>query len=326
MCVGQLASAVGKEKFPQECIEVFTKYALELLAMDKFEQREAAIAYFAEIARILKNEMAPIINVVLDEILKSCKSEAGMKPEIEPKPKEAFSLDSDSEEDEGELVGMDVDANFIDEKAAAVHALGNIGLFCSGLILPRLTEVIKVLSEIGDYFHENIRYHVCQTYLQIGVGIMRHFTGFDEKFPWEKGLPVKKPLPSQVNEYLDQVVFPHYFNIFETDDNKEVIEKTLECLREMCEVFGPGAIASHSDKLVEVLLTLLDKKAFCQTHGQGGGEKDGEMDEDEEGDDGFKDEDDEEDEDEDDEDLDHDEIILGNTTDVISEVAHALGD
>ena len=49
------------------------------------------------------------------------------------------------------------------------------------------------------------------------------------------------------------------------------------------------------------------------------------MDEDEEGDDGFKDEDEEED-DEDDEDLDHDEIILGNTTDVISELAHALGD
>ncbi len=37
MCVGQLASAVGKDKFPQDCIEVFTKYALELLAMDKFE-------------------------------------------------------------------------------------------------------------------------------------------------------------------------------------------------------------------------------------------------------------------------------------------------
>lgn len=37
MCVGYLASAVGKEKFPQDCIEVFTKYALELLAMDKFE-------------------------------------------------------------------------------------------------------------------------------------------------------------------------------------------------------------------------------------------------------------------------------------------------
>jgi hypothetical protein len=28
MCAGQLASAVGKEKFPTDCIEVFTKYGL----------------------------------------------------------------------------------------------------------------------------------------------------------------------------------------------------------------------------------------------------------------------------------------------------------
>jgi hypothetical protein len=132
--------------------------------MDKFELRETAISYFAELVRILKSEMQPIINQVLDEILKSCKSDAGMKTEIEQKPKEAFSLDTDSE-DEGELVGMDVDVNFIDEKSAAVHALGNIGLFCSGIILPRMTEIMEVLSELADYFHENIRYHVCMTYL-----------------------------------------------------------------------------------------------------------------------------------------------------------------
>jgi len=77
MCAGQLASAVGKEKFPQECIEVFTKYALEFLVMDKFELRETAISYFAELVRILKSEMQPIIDTVLSEILKSCKSEAG---------------------------------------------------------------------------------------------------------------------------------------------------------------------------------------------------------------------------------------------------------
>jgi hypothetical protein len=39
-------------------------------------------------------------------------------------------LDSDSE-DEGELVGVDVDVNFLDEQSAAVHALGNIALFCA---------------------------------------------------------------------------------------------------------------------------------------------------------------------------------------------------
>jgi hypothetical protein len=63
MCAGQLAAAVGKDKFPQECIEVFTKHALEFLTHEnKYELRETAISYFAELARILKGEMAPIIN------------------------------------------------------------------------------------------------------------------------------------------------------------------------------------------------------------------------------------------------------------------------
>jgi len=28
MCAGQLAAAVGKERFPTDCIEAFTKYGL----------------------------------------------------------------------------------------------------------------------------------------------------------------------------------------------------------------------------------------------------------------------------------------------------------
>lgn len=63
MCAGQLAAAVGKDKFPAECIETFTKYALQFLQEEsKFELRETAISYFAELARILKGEMAPIID------------------------------------------------------------------------------------------------------------------------------------------------------------------------------------------------------------------------------------------------------------------------
>lgn len=126
--------------------------------------RESAIGYFAEIARILKGDMAPVINVVLDEILNSIKSDKGIKHEIEKKPKEAFSLDSDSE-DEADLVGMDIDIAFIDEKSSAVHGLGNICLFCPSLVLPRMEEILNQLKDISFYFHENIRYHVCMTYL-----------------------------------------------------------------------------------------------------------------------------------------------------------------
>ena len=71
---------------------------------------------------------------------------------------------------------MDVDVNFIDEKSSAVHALGNIALFCPGLILPRMPKILDVLDGISFYFHENIRYHVCMTYLQIAIGLVKHYT------------------------------------------------------------------------------------------------------------------------------------------------------
>lgn len=58
---------------------------------------------------------------------------------------------------------------------------------------------------------------------------------------------MKTPLPEQAVEFIDQVIFHHYFKIFEEEDNKEVIEKTLECIREMCEVLGPAAIANKAD-------------------------------------------------------------------------------
>lgn len=73
-------------------------------------------------------------------------------------------------------MGVNVNVGFIDEKSAAVHCLGYICLHCFGLVQPRLKEILDTLEEIADYFHENIRYHVCTTYLQIAVGLVRHLT------------------------------------------------------------------------------------------------------------------------------------------------------
>lgn len=40
------------------------------------------------------------------------------------------------------------------------------------------------------------------------------------------------------------VIFPHFYKIFEDEQNKEVIEKTLECIRDFCEELGPSAIVN----------------------------------------------------------------------------------
>ena len=42
--------------------------------------------------------MAPIFNVVMEQLMKSLESDEGIKPQVESKEKADFSLDSDSEE------------------------------------------------------------------------------------------------------------------------------------------------------------------------------------------------------------------------------------
>lgn len=91
----------------------------------------------------------------------------------------------------------------------------------------------------------------------------------------------------------------------------------LECIRDLCDEMGPGAIEEHLEWIVVSLEQLLDKTAPCQT-GKG-------MDDDgpeEQGDD----DDSGDDEEDDDEDLDHDEIILGNSTDLIVSLSKCLQD
>ena len=97
------------------------------------------------------------------EIIKTIESDEGVKEQFKKKEDTGFSLDTDSD-DGADLVGMDIENTFIDEKAAAVQALGNIALHCSGLIYPELQTVCsKLTDDLADYFHENVRYHTLLT-------------------------------------------------------------------------------------------------------------------------------------------------------------------
>jgi|JI102314A1RNA_FD_contig_31_5092043_length_299_multi_1_in_0_out_0_1 hypothetical protein len=64
---------------------------------------------------------------------------------------------------------------------------------------------------------------------------------FDRKMDWQKGLPVKLTLHDDVVQFLDQVAFPHYLETFADEQNKEVIEKLLECYVDIAYALGPGA-------------------------------------------------------------------------------------
>jgi hypothetical protein len=77
-------------------------------------------------------------------------------------------------------------------------------------------------------------------------GMMRLASGDpnnDDKFDWTPGLPAKQKLPSNVVEYLNKVLYPHFNNLLQNEQNKEVIEKVLECIRDLADFLGPAAFA-----------------------------------------------------------------------------------
>ena len=132
---------------------------------------------------------------------------------------------------------------------------------------------------------------------------------------WQAGLPVQDTLPEPVRHFLDAVIFPHFSNLIQTEQNKEVIEKVLECIRDIAEDMGPAGIFNHIEMIMEACEELLDKEAMCQFKENKGQMVDGQANPEESSDDVDSDED-----------LDHDELILGCVTDLLISTAKAFKD
>ena len=70
MCAGRLAASCGKDQFPMQAIEEFTKFGLECLkTTDKFELKETAMTYFSDLSILLKEDIAPVFDQVIASIL-----------------------------------------------------------------------------------------------------------------------------------------------------------------------------------------------------------------------------------------------------------------
>ena len=47
--------------------------------------------------------------------------------------------------------------------------------------------------------------------------------------------------------------------------NKEVVEKVIECIRDLADEMGPDSIVDHLEWIIVTIEQLLDKTAPCQT-------------------------------------------------------------
>jgi hypothetical protein len=64
-------------------------------------------------------------------------------------------------------------------------------------------------------------------------------------------------------------LYPHFQTLFNQEENKEVIEKVLECIRDLADEFGPSGIEDNINLIMGSLDQLLEKSARCQLNLKG---------------------------------------------------------
>ena len=64
-------------------------------------------------------------------------------------------------------------------------------------------------------------------------------------------------------------MYPHFQTLFNQEENKEVIEKVLECIRDLADEFGPSGIEDNINLIMGSLDQLLEKSARCQLNLKG---------------------------------------------------------
>jgi hypothetical protein len=81
-----------------------------------------------------------------------------------------------------------VKSTFLDEKAAAIHALGEFARSCPLKFEPYFEKALTILDTTFDYFHDNVREQSTVCYEYIIEGLVKCAHG-GELPPVQRGLP-----------------------------------------------------------------------------------------------------------------------------------------
>jgi len=107
--------------------------------------------FFYELTDLLGEDIAPHYQEVMTEILKTCMREDNFtkkdKAEEGANPAKNFSLDSDSENVE-DILNMEVDLACLDEKAAAVNAVGYMFFSAPNTSKAAMNEITAALEHL----------------------------------------------------------------------------------------------------------------------------------------------------------------------------------
>ena len=188
--IGTIALALGKEKFRPYMDKSF-HLALEGMKSEQSRLRESAFGFFAVIAAVLKEELAPALPEIMPAIshtLDQDEIDLGEKV-TEDEAKALLNGDTDiidtDDEDDDETLELNVSSGLYIEKEVAAYALGEIFVNVSGHFLPYLEKSTEQLVELADSFVEGSRKAALVALWKFVMTLAK----LQVTEPWQPGLP-----------------------------------------------------------------------------------------------------------------------------------------
>lgn len=233
-CLGQLAQSSGIEKF-QPYQDTVSAIAMEALKTTQSDLREAAFAYFYSIANILNENFMQYSDFVMTQAFTSCERDEDENEE------DSDLEDSEDEEDEGKA---DIRTAILDEKTAAVHAIGSTIKACPGKFAQYATQVLELLNTNWNYYHSNVKVQVVCTYELIVEALFN--SGLDYMSIWQQHMEGKM------------------ISALEKEHDNITVVRCLEAIESLLKTCGIGLLTNSLNAIVERVELLLDEKAPCQ--------------------------------------------------------------
>jgi hypothetical protein len=228
---GKLANQFCKKESPiqQEYFKTMVLPQLEtiygiLIKESEPQVREACFCYFYLLANAIGSEFETIFDKIIVEVLKQCNVEITMGKDKKDK---GFSLDSDSEDEE-----VDVKLTELDEKASAIHALGELAKACPVKFIPHFQEAYQILEENYQFFYDNIRIQVLNCYENLTLALIKSKHGGVVP-PYKSGIPCTQRYPEDLENHFHKELVPRLIYVMTEDDTEEVQACAIEALNNL---------------------------------------------------------------------------------------------
>lgn len=155
--LGKLANIFCKKDYANR-EQFYQNYVLRIMENVYFmlsnesdpEVRESCFMFFYLVANAIESEFDFVFDKIIPEVFKSA-----VEKVPEKKPKNDFSLDSDSENEDHILTSTK--AAEYDEKAAAIRAMGELANACPIKFGPFFDQAYNILDDHHQFFYDSVR-------------------------------------------------------------------------------------------------------------------------------------------------------------------------